>query len=152
MLKPIATLTSLTPLEKTLFELVSAATVAFDVTSVEKSAAEAAVPDDVSKRYVHGAIPAAALYGSEFGSLEAVIRHIRCSGLAADVPAGGVIALQAMLRPVPLVAAVWPVAIPCARSGPRKTCRLTMFTVVPVAAVDGVTVTVLLASLPIAKR
>src|SRR5207244_1964643 len=129
-----------------------AATVAFEVTSVEKRAAEAAVPDAVSKRYVHGAIPVAALYGFEFASLVALMRHIRCSGLAADVPAGGVIAAQAMFRPVPFVAAVCPVAIACARSGPRNTCRLTMFTVVPVAALDGVTVTVLLASLPIAKR
>ena len=72
--------------------------------------------------------------------------------MAADVPAAGVTAAQAMFRPVPLVAAVWPVAIACARSGPRKTCRATRLTVAPVAAVDGVTVTVLLGSVPIAKR
>src|SRR5258705_4589516 len=97
-------------------------------------------------------MPVAALYGFVFGSLVAVIRQMRCSGVAAAVPAAGVTAAQAMFRPVPLVAAVWPVAIACARSGPRKTCKLTMLTVVPVAALDGVRVTVLLASLPIAKR
>src|SRR4051812_34440762 len=81
------------------------------------------------------------------------MRHMRCSGVVPEAPATGVIAGQLMVLTFPgSRMAVCTFAIPCAASRPRKTCRLPTLTVMPVAADDGVSVTVLPVSPAIAKR
>ena len=95
-------------------------------------------------------MPVAALYVVD-GLVRSLIRHMRCSGVAAEAPATGVIAWQPM-RLAERGRAACALAIPWAASRPRKTCKLPTFTVVPVAADEGVRVMVLLGSPAIAKR